>query len=148
MSEGAALAAPSSFSGAGLEAGKHSSAPSLFATPTPSVNDGALRAWRTAHNEKLKTLAADAQRRTDEELARAKQELDKMTAEWEAKKKKQHEKNAADEKKFLAERDAAGASHGWTNVARYVDLKGLENSGGEKDVVRMREVLARSLQRK
>ncbi len=131
----------------------------------PSTNDAALKvrrafvyvylallileqAWRTSHNEKLKAQAAEAQRKADAELAQAKTELDRMTAEWEAKKKRQHEKNVAEEKKFVAERDAAASSHGWANVARYVDLKGLENSGGEKDVSRMREVLMRSLQRK
>jgi CHAT domain-containing protein len=116
--------------------------------PAPSVNDAALKAWRTAHNEKLKKEGADSQKRSDDELAKAKVELDKMTADWEAKKKKNHERNVQEEKKFVAERDAAFASHGWQNVGRYVDLKGIEAAGGERDVTRMREVLTKSLSRK
>lgn len=68
----------------------------LFVTPQATTNDAALKAWRTAHNDRLKVQAAEAQKKADEELARAKTELDKKTSEWEAKKKHTHEKNVAE----------------------------------------------------
>lgn len=141
-----------------------------FVTPQVNQNDAALRSWRTSHNEELKLQAADALRRNDAELDQAKKDLDIMSAEWEvqrcqiysssfllpfsshrhhhhhhhqqARKKKRHEKNVAEEKKFIAERDAdKGEGKIWNRVARFVDLKGLESTHGDKDTSRMREVI-------
>ena len=115
-----------------------------FSTPVPQkVNDAALQAWRSAHNEKLKSAAAASQKQVDEELGTAKKELDTLYADWDSRKKSAHEKNVAAEKKFMAERDVADSGK-FKNVGRYVDLKGLEASVGEKDVSRMREVLVRA----
>ncbi len=122
--------APGSASGGGI-----------FVTPQVNTNDAALRTWRTAHNEQLKAQGATALKRADEELAKAKVELDAMNAEWEAKKKAQLEKNIADEKKFLAQQSSdKGETKVWARVGRYVDLN-KDTAEGSKDTNRMREVI-------
>merc|ERR1711974_308949 len=97
---------------------------------------------RAAHNEKLKKQAQEASKQADKELDETKADLDKLYADWAARKKRNQEENIKEEKAFLADRDAAsGATGKFANVGRYVDLKGLEAATGEKDVNRMREVL-------
>jgi hypothetical protein len=78
----APLSAPLSAPHAGAAPSQSGGLPdksALFATPAVAVNDAALRAWRAQHNETLKKEAAEAQKRADDELARAKAELDKVT---------------------------------------------------------------------
>lgn len=117
-----------------------------FVTPQVNTNDAPLREWRAKHNEKLKlqgecwlpfffcfvthfflrslSAAANSVKQADAELAKAKTELDSMTAAWEAKKKAQHAKNIEDETRFLAARDASkGHANMWNRVSHYVDLK-------------------------
>ncbi|KAF7720802.1 hypothetical protein EC973_006066 [Apophysomyces ossiformis] len=107
----------------------------------PEEEPEVVRQWREKQKELIAQRDEESEKRKQEAIQRAREEIDRFYEEYNEKKQKAIEENREREENYQKDREEASSANVWERVVREFDVSNTKNSYQTRDVSRMKQLM-------